>query len=57
VRRAPAGGPVPRPARAHDPANAFVTATGLYFLYGLMTFLWVQRDAALLPLPAVLTSS
>jgi two-component system sensor histidine kinase PilS (NtrC family) len=36
--------------------NAFVTAAGLYFLYGLMTFLWVQRDAPLLPLPAVLTS-
>jgi two-component system sensor histidine kinase PilS (NtrC family) len=36
--------------------NAFVTAAGLYFLYGLMTFLWVQRDAPLLPLPAVLLS-
>jgi two-component system, NtrC family, sensor histidine kinase PilS len=36
--------------------NAFVTAAGLYFLYGLMTFVWVQRDAALLPLPATLLS-
>jgi two-component system sensor histidine kinase PilS (NtrC family) len=36
--------------------NAFVTAAGLYFLYGLMTFLWVQRDAPLLSLPAMLLS-
>src|SRR5215813_1704010 len=36
--------------------NAFVTAAGLYFLYGLMSFLWVQRDTELLPLPALLLS-
>src|SRR5262249_42306432 len=36
--------------------NAFVTAAGLYFLYGLMTFLWVQRDAPLLSLPITLLS-
>ncbi len=34
--------------------NAFITAAGLYFLYGLSAFLWVQRDSALLPLPALL---
>jgi two-component system sensor histidine kinase PilS (NtrC family) len=34
--------------------NAFVTAAGLYFLYGLLSFLWVQRDSELLPLPALL---
>ena len=26
--------------------NAFVTAAGLYFLFGLATFWWVQRDSA-----------
>jgi two-component system sensor histidine kinase PilS (NtrC family) len=36
--------------------NAFVTAVGLYFLYGLLTLWWVQRDALLLPLPALLLS-
>src|SRR5215831_6133265 len=36
--------------------NAFVTAAGLYFLYGLMSFLWVQRDTELLPLPGLLLS-
>jgi len=36
--------------------NAFVTAAGLYFLYGLLSFLWVQRDSELLPLPALLLS-
>src|SRR6266545_4263081 len=36
--------------------NAFVTAAGLYFLYGLLTLWWVQRDAPLLPLPALLLS-
>jgi two-component system sensor histidine kinase PilS (NtrC family) len=36
--------------------NAFVTAAGLYFLYGLLSFLWVQRDSDLLPLPALLLS-
>jgi len=34
--------------------NAFITAAGLYFLYGLSAFLWVQRDSQLLPLPALL---
>jgi two-component system sensor histidine kinase PilS (NtrC family) len=36
--------------------NAFVTAAGLYFLYGLSTLLWVQRDTPNLPLPALLLS-
>jgi two-component system sensor histidine kinase PilS (NtrC family) len=36
--------------------NAFVTAAGLYFLYGLMSFLWVQRDSELLPLAPLLLS-
>jgi len=36
--------------------NAFITAAGLYFLYGLGAFLWVQRDSQLLPLPALLLS-
>jgi two-component system sensor histidine kinase PilS (NtrC family) len=36
--------------------NAFVTAAGLYFLYGVLSFLWVQRDSDLLPLPALLLS-
>jgi two-component system, NtrC family, sensor histidine kinase PilS len=36
--------------------NAFVTAAGLYFLYGLLTFLWVQRDSESMPLPALLLS-
>src|ERR1700751_4755054 len=36
--------------------NAFVTAAGLYFIYGLMSFLWVQRDTEPLPLPALLLS-
>jgi hypothetical protein len=36
--------------------NAFVTAVGLYFIYGLSTLWWVQRDALLLPLPALLLS-
>jgi two-component system, NtrC family, sensor histidine kinase PilS len=35
--------------------NAFVTAAGLYFLYGIITLWWVQRDT-LLPLPALLLS-
>ena len=34
--------------------NAFLTAVGLYFAYGLLTLWWVQRDAPLLPLPALL---
>ncbi|MDQ2962668.1 MAG: ATP-binding protein [Pseudomonadota bacterium] len=36
--------------------NAFVTAAGLYFLYGLLTLWFVQRDAPLLPLPPLLLS-
>jgi two-component system sensor histidine kinase PilS (NtrC family) len=36
--------------------NAFVTAAGLYFLYGLLTLWFVQRDAPLLPLPGLLLS-
>src|ERR1051326_8598473 len=36
--------------------NAFITAAGLYFLYGLAAFLWVQREAQVLPLPILLLS-
>jgi two-component system, NtrC family, sensor histidine kinase PilS len=36
--------------------NAFVTAAGLYFAYGILTFWWVQRDTVGLPLPALLLS-
>ncbi len=34
--------------------NAFLTASGLYFVFGLLTFLWVQRESLLMPLPALL---
>ncbi len=34
--------------------NAFVTGTGLYFLFGLATFWWVQQDRLPLPLPTML---
>jgi len=34
--------------------NAFVTAAGLYFVFGVSSFLWVQRDSLILPLPALL---
>ena len=34
--------------------NAFVTAAGLYFVFGLVTFLWVQRESLLISLPALL---
>ncbi len=36
--------------------NAFVTAAGLYFGYGILTFGWVQRESLGLPLPALLLS-
>ena len=36
--------------------NAFVTAAGLYFTYGVLTFWWVQRDTVGVPLPALLLS-
>ena len=36
--------------------NAFVTAAGLYFAYGILTFAWVQRESLGLPLPALLLS-
>ena len=36
--------------------NAFVTAAGLYFAYGILTFGWVQRESLGLPLPALLLS-
>jgi two-component system, NtrC family, sensor histidine kinase PilS len=36
--------------------NAFVTAAGLYFAYGILTFWWVQSESAVLPLPALLLS-
>ena len=25
--------------------NAFVTTTGLYFIFGLLSFLWIQRES------------
>jgi two-component system, NtrC family, sensor histidine kinase PilS len=34
--------------------NAFVTTAGLYFVYGILTFWWVQRDSQGLALPALL---
>ena len=34
--------------------NAFLTATGLYFIFGLLAFLWIQRESLLIPLPALL---
>ena len=33
--------------------NAFLTAAGLYFMYAMAAFWWVQRDSLLLPLPAL----
>src|SRR6202790_1608378 len=36
--------------------NAFVTAAGLYFAYGILTFGWVQRESLGVPLPALLLS-
>src|SRR5215831_4384411 len=34
--------------------NAFITAAGLYFLYGFASLLWVQRETQLVPLPVLL---
>jgi two-component system, NtrC family, sensor histidine kinase PilS len=34
--------------------NAFITTAGLYFVYGILTFWWVQRDSQGLALPALL---
>jgi len=34
--------------------NAFITAAGLYFIYGLAAFMWVQRDVQPLPVPILL---
>jgi two-component system sensor histidine kinase PilS (NtrC family) len=36
--------------------NAFLTTAGLYFIYGVLTFLWVQRESLGLQLPALLLS-
>jgi two-component system sensor histidine kinase PilS (NtrC family) len=36
--------------------NAFVTGTGLYFVFGLSSFWWVQQDRLPLPLPTMLFS-
>src|SRR5437660_796232 len=36
--------------------NAFVRAAGLYFLYGLLAFWWVQRDVVPIPLSVLLIS-
>ena len=34
--------------------NAFVTGTGLYFVFGLAAFWWVQEERLPLPLPTML---
>jgi len=34
--------------------NGFLTATGLYFVFGLLSFLWIQRESLIIPLPALL---
>jgi two-component system sensor histidine kinase PilS (NtrC family) len=34
--------------------NAFITGVGLYFVFGLVTFWWVQMDRLPLPLPHML---
>jgi two-component system sensor histidine kinase PilS (NtrC family) len=34
--------------------NAFLTATGLYFVFGLTSFLWVQRESLGISLPPLL---
>ncbi len=31
--------------------HAFLTGTGLYFLFGILTFLWVQQDRLHVTLP------
>ncbi len=36
--------------------NAFLTAAGLYFMFGVAAFWWVQRESLVLPLPALLLS-
>src|ERR1700676_4834093 len=36
--------------------NAFLTAAGLYFMFAMAVFWWVQRESLLLPLPALLLS-
>lgn len=36
--------------------NAFMTGTGLYFVFGVASFWWVQQDRLPLPLPATLFS-
>ena len=36
--------------------NAFLTAAGLYFMFGMAAFWWVQRESLVLPLPALLLS-
>jgi two-component system, NtrC family, sensor histidine kinase PilS len=36
--------------------NAFQTTSGLYFIFGLASLLWVQRESLVVPLPALLLS-
>lgn len=36
--------------------NAFITGTGLYFVFGLSSFWWVQQDRLPMPLPTMLFS-
>jgi two-component system sensor histidine kinase PilS (NtrC family) len=36
--------------------NTFLTAAGMYFVFGLLSFLWVQRESLVIPLSALLLS-
>jgi two-component system sensor histidine kinase PilS (NtrC family) len=36
--------------------NAFLTASALYFVFGLFAFWWIQRDPLPLPLPAIVSA-
>ncbi|MCC6194090.1 MAG: two-component sensor histidine kinase [Burkholderiales bacterium] len=45
----------PRTLNISNP-NAFITGTGLYFVFGLSSFWWVQQDRLPMPLPTMLFS-
>src|SRR5512144_1048958 len=36
--------------------NAFVWAATLYFVFGLLTFVWIQREPLTLPLPMLVSA-
>jgi len=36
--------------------NTFITAAGVYFLYGLVTFWWIQREPLPLPAPPLVST-